>query len=340
MALLSRVNSRKKADESGIGTPYNVRQDVHVSQNLNWEVDDAKSIFVLKQQIGKGAYGSVYRGEFTSGGVVAAKKIHDTKESQGIIKKEVDILRKCKSPYIVNYFGCLHGEPKVEEKEKGFKYPDEGKDAFWILMDYCGGGSVRDHIDATKSPLKEEEVGAICIGVLQGLKYLHSQKIIHRDLKAGNVLLTDDGQVKIADFGISTQLNGTLTGNPKTMIGTTYWMAPEIFSEQYDEKIDMWSLGCTLIEMAEMYPPNWDLKPFQVMLKLPTAPSPHFKDASKFSEKCGQFLTKVLEKDPRKRPSAVELLSDPWIMSQLEKGPQTNQCLKNLVASRPKPQPK
>jgi len=223
----------------------------------------------------------------------------------------------------VNYFGCLQGKPKVEQTKSGseFKYPDEGKEPIWILMDYCAGGSVKDITDATGIPLTEEQVGAVLIGVIQGLIYLHSQKIIHRDLKAGNILLGEDGSVKIADFGISTLITATKTGNAKTMVGTTYWMAPEVMSENYDSKIDIWSLAITAIEMAEMHPPNWNMKPFQLMLKLPKDPPPTLKEPAKFSKEFNNFIMVCLNKDPNKRPGAADLVKHQFIISYLTKGP-------------------
>jgi len=207
----------------------------------------------------------------------------------------------------------------VEEKG-GFKYPDEGKEPLWILMDLCAGGSIKDITDTTGKPMTEEQVACVLIGVIQGLIYLHSAHIIHRDLKAGNILIAEDGSVKLADFGISTQLSATITGNAKTMVGTTYWMAPEIMSEKYDNKIDIWSLGITAIEMAELHPPNWNLKPFQLMLKLPKDPPPTLKEPAKFSKEFNDFLAKCLIKDPAKRPNATNLLQHPFIASQLAKG--------------------
>jgi len=266
------------------------------------------------------------------------KRIHDDKTAQATIKKEIDILRKCNSPFIVNYYGCLQGKAKIEEIKGGFKYPDEGKEPLWILMDFCGGGSVKDITDVTGIPLNEDQVACVLLGVIQGVIYLHSQKIIHRDIKAANILLGEDGSVKIADFGISTQLNAAVTGNAKTMIGTTYWMAPEVMTERYDNRIDVWSLAITAIEMAEMHPPNWHLKPFQLMLKLPKDPPPTLKEPAKFSKEFNEFLAKCLNKDSEKRPSAVQLLQHPFVSSRLAKGvPFIQETLLGFVKSKHAP---
>jgi len=321
MSGIKKGKETQKEDGTGISTPYNFKQETHVDKDLNWEVANPDEVFTVKEQLGKGAYGAVYKAEFTKTGFpVAAKKIYDEKSAQATIKKEVDILKKCHSPFIVNYFGCLQGKTKEESKEgSSFKYPD-GKEPLWILMDFCACGSVKDITDATGKPLSEDQVACVLLGVIQGIIYLHSQNIIHRDLKSGNILLSEDGSVKIADFGISTQLNASVTGNAKTMIGTTYWMAPEVMSERYDQKIDIWSLAITAIEMAELHPPNWNLKPFQLMLKLPKDPPPTLKEPNKFSKDFNDFLAKCLNKDSTKRPSAIQLLQHPFVASRLTKG--------------------
>jgi len=313
-----------KDDGSGISNPYDVKVQFSVGKDLNWEASSPGDVFTLKEQIGKGAFGQVYRAEFKSTRFpIAIKRIAEDSNTQATIFKEVDILRKSNHPHIVNYFGCLQGtDPSKQAKdEKGrFSYPDSQDRAAWILMDYCAGGSIRDYLD-TSGNLTEVQLAAVMIDVLQGLNYLHNQKIIHRDLKAANILLSEDGNVKIADFGISTQLNATVTGNPKTMVGTTYWMAPEILSEKYDYKIDLWSLGITTIEMAEGHPPNWHLKPFQLMLKMPKDDPPTFKNPEKFSKELRDFVYLCLMKDPSKRPDTMKLLQSSFIMKYAEKGP-------------------
>jgi serine/threonine protein kinase len=210
------------------------------------------------------------------------------------------------------------------KKSKSFSaiQEDTGPQPLWILMDYCSGGSIRDYMDTTGKTLTEQETSCILVGVLQGLAYLHSQNIIHRDLKAANILINQDGQVKIADFGISTQLNATITGNAKTMVGTTYWMAPEILEEKYTYKIDLWSVGITTIEMLENHPPHWDIKPFQLILKLPKEPSPTFKQPEKFSSQANNFIKECLIKNPIKRPDSKMLIQHPFILETINKGTQ------------------
>jgi len=302
-----------------------------------------KELLTPKEVLGRGAYGQVYLAELKSSGFkVAAKLVHDDDQAKDTIKKEVDILKRCNSPFIVNYFGCVipipapaqsppaDGKKDTKKDAKGKKTTSNnnseismGANGVWILMDYCGGGSIRDYMDATSKVLNEYETSCVLIGVIQGIAYLHSQRIIHRDLKAANILLTEDGQVKIADFGISTQLSATITGNAKTMIGTTYWMAPEVVAESYTHKIDMWSMAITGIEMAENHPPWWDMKPFQVILKLPKENPPTLRSPSSFSKEFNSFLDVCLKKDPQQRPNADLLLQSPFILNALGQGTQT-----------------
>eukprot|EP01114_Cavostelium_apophysatum_P020710 TRINITY_DN701_c0_g1_i1.p1 TRINITY_DN701_c0_g1~~TRINITY_DN701_c0_g1_i1.p1 ORF type:complete len:358 (+),score=89.20 TRINITY_DN701_c0_g1_i1:20-1093(+) len=319
-------SSIKADDGSGISTPYDVKHNLRVGTDLNWDASSPEDVFTIEKQIGKGAYGVVFRAVFKSSGFrIAVKKVVEDKNTQAKIQQEVDILKKSNHLHIVNYFGCVIGKDPPKKDDKSFQYPDSNEKAVWILMDFCGGGSIRDYMDGDetkgipKAVLTEAQVAAVMVGVLQGLDYLHSQKVIHRDMKAANILLSEDGVVKIADFGISTQLNATVTGNQKTMIGTTYWMAPEILKEHYNYKIDIWSLGITAIEMAEGHPPNWQLKPFQLMMRLPnmTEPPP-MKNPAQFSAEFRQFTQACLQIDPDKRPSAKQLLQTPFIMKHAD----------------------
>lgn len=162
---------------------------------------------------------------------------------------------------------------------------------------------------STTNPLLEEYIKIIICGALKGLEFLHSSKKLHRDIKAGNILLTEYGGIKLADFGVSAQLTDH-TLKRRTVIGTPYWMAPEIFQEiAYNEKADIWSVGITAIELAEGYPPLSDVHPMRAIFLIPSAPPPHLKNQDAFSSEFNDFLTKCLQKDPEKRSSATELLA-------------------------------
>jgi len=184
-------------------------------------------------------------------------------------------------------------------------------------MDYCAAGSLKDFMRKTGKNLSEDQAGAALVGSLKGIHYLHTSKIIHRDLKAANILMNQQGEVKIADFGVSYELENKTKA--QTLIGTPYWMAPEILNESYNNKIDIWSLGITVIELIEGDPPNWDLKPFQLVLKLPIDPPPKLKNPAKVSKELNEFIALCLQKDSEKRPSADKLLLNPFIMKYFAK---------------------
>jgi len=200
------------------------------------------------------------------------------------------------------------------------------------LMDYCGLGSVRDLMTTLERSLTEPEIAAVCKGAISGLDYLHSHpnnKIIHRDVKAANILLTEEAEVKIADFGVSAQLETATKTEEQT--GTPLWMAPEVLLNQkggYGCKCDIWSLGITAIEMAEKYPPNSDMHPLRAMKLIPTKPPPTFSKPESFSTSFQDFVAKCLTKDPTTRPSANELSKHPFI-----KQAKDTEVLKNLVTS-------
>jgi serine/threonine protein kinase len=180
--------------------------------------------------------------------------------------------------------------------------------------------------------LNEDQIAAICAHMIKGLIYLHSHHIVHRDLKAGNVLLTKDGKAKLADFGVSAKLTKTLE-KKKTIVGSPYWMAPEVITvtkdnqEGYDMKADIWSLGITAIEMAEQKPPLFEIASLRVIFLIPVREPPTLKDQAKWSDQFNDFISICLQKDARKRPSSIELLQHPFI----QKGLQKDYILKDLV---------
>lgn len=188
-------------------------------------------------------------------------------------------------------------------------------------MEYCGAGSVTDLVKSTKGQsLKEEWIAYICREILRGLSYLHSNKVIHRDIKGQNVLLTDNAEVKLVDFGVSAQLDRTI-GRRNTFIGTPYWMAPEVIAcdenpdATYDNRSDLWSLGITALEMAESQPPLCDLHPMRALFLIPRNPPPRLK-SKKWSKKFHGFIDTVLVKDYHQRPYTEQLLKAPFIKEQ------------------------
>lgn len=201
--------------------------------------DDPTAVFEMLQLLGEGSYGRVYKARHVpTQKIVAVKKVLcEAAHELDDLMKEIEILRSCKSPFITGYAGS-------------YRAPDR---EFWVIMEYCAGGSLGDLMHATEQPLSEALVAVCTASVLLGLDYLHKNRAIHRDIKCGNVLLTGDGRATLADFGVSAKLNSTI-GKANTVIGTPFWMAPEVIQEDnpYDGKADIWSLGITVIEMAEV----------------------------------------------------------------------------------------
>jgi len=178
-------------------------------------------------------------------------------------------------------------------------------------MEYCAGGSIRTIIETCNSPLNKEQIAYVAQNTLKGLFYLHSKEIIHRDVKAANILITEDAIVKLADFGVSQQV-----GKAQEIIGSPLWMAPEvILNREYDKRCDIWSLGITVIEIADGLPPHSDMNYMRAMKMVPNRPPPTLNDPTKWPTELNNFLAKCLQKDPSKRPYSDQLFTDPFILS-------------------------
>jgi len=188
----------------------------------------------------------------------------------------------------------------------------------WILMEYCSLGSLRDLMDISCRALTEHQIAWICHETLKGLIYLHTLQILHRDLKSANILLNMEGEVKIADFGVSEKLQSASKSDE--VIGTPHWMAPEVVTAaRYHPKCDIWSLGITIIELAEGAPPHHDLSPMAVLGGLSARPSPTLRNPSHWSPNFLDIVAKCLTKDPDLRPSAMSLFqSHPFVQTPPE----------------------
>jgi len=273
---------------------------------------DPAGIFDLMEVVGNGTYGQVYKGRHTKTGQLAAIKVMDvTEDEEEEIKLEINVLKKYSHHRnIATYYGAFIK-----------KSPPGKDDQLWLVMEYCGAGSVTDLVKSIKARgLKEDWIAYICREVLRGLTHLHACKVIHRDIKGQNVLLTDNAEVKLVDFGVSAQLDRTI-GRRNTFIGTPYWMAPEVIAcdenpdATYDNRSDLWSLGITAIEMAEAQPPLCDMHPMRALFLIPRNPPPRLK-SKRWSSKFKNFIETVLVKDYHQRPYTDQLLKHPFVRDQ------------------------
>ncbi|CAK7326221.1 unnamed protein product [Dovyalis caffra] len=261
--------------------------------------EDPTTKYELLNELGKGSYGAVYKArDLRTSELVAIKVISLTEGEEGYeeIRGEIEMLQQCSHANVVRYLGSYQGEEYL-----------------WIVMEYCGGGSVADLMNVMEEPLEEYQIAYICREALKGLAYLHSIFKVHRDIKGGNILLTEQGEVKLGDFGVAAQLTRTMSKR-NTFIGTPHWMAPEVIQEsRYDGKVDVWALGVSAIEMAEGLPPRSAVHPMRVLFMISIEPAPMLEDKEKWSLVFHDFVAKCLTKEPRSRPTASEMLKHKFI---------------------------
>ncbi|XP_061643273.1 TRAF2 and NCK-interacting protein kinase isoform X3 [Phyllopteryx taeniolatus] len=270
---------------------------------------DPAGIFELVEVVGNGTYGQVYKGRHVKTGQMAAIKVMEvTEEEEEEIKLEINMLKSYSHHRnIATYYGAF-----VKKSPAGQDHQ------LWLVMEYCGAGSVTDLVKKTKGNcLKEDWIAYICREVLRGLSHLHSHHVIHRDIKGQNVLLTENAEVKLVDFGVSAQLDKTI-GRRNTFIGTPYWMAPEVIAcdenpeATYDYRSDLWSLGITALEMAEGAPPLCDMHPMRALFLIPRNPPPRLK-SKKWSKRFLSFIDSCLVKNHLHRPTTDVLLRHAFI---------------------------
>ncbi|CAH8464850.1 unnamed protein product [Schistosoma margrebowiei] len=278
--------------------------------------NDPKEEYKILAPIGSGTYGDVFKAVHRERRTLVAVKVMkiDLKDDIRSICQEIHTLRECRHPNIVQFYGSYLRNNKL-----------------WICMEYCGGQSMQDIYLYTRRPLEEDCIAFVSRETLQGLNFMHNRGRIHRDIKGANILLTDNGHVKVADFGVAAQLN-TSIAKRTTLIGTPYWMAPEVASIEsrgsgYDGKCDIWGVGITAIEYAELQPPMFDLDPRKALQILGSRnyKPPSLQDRHKWSPLFHSFIKCCLIKAERRRPDAATMLTHNFV---------TNPHLSTLLTQR------
>ncbi|XP_069773714.1 STE20-like serine/threonine-protein kinase isoform X2 [Narcine bancroftii] len=289
-----------------------VRQYEHLKRDV-----DPEDVWTVVGELGDGAFGKVFKALNKETGAAAAAKVISCLNEEELedYMVEINILGSCDHPNIVKLLDAFYFDNNL-----------------WIQTEFCTGGAVDAIMLELERGLTEPQIRVICRQMLEALNYLHDNKIIHRDLKAGNVLLTLEGDIKLADFGVSAKNTQTIQRRT-SFIGTPYWMAPEVVQCEttkdvpYDHKADIWSLGITLIELAEMEPPHHELNPMRVLLKITKAPPPTLALPSQWSLDFKDFLRKALEKNVDVRWCVKQLLQHPFVASV-----SSNKPIRELIA--------
>ncbi|TGZ62787.1 hypothetical protein CRM22_007252 [Opisthorchis felineus] len=279
---------------------------------------DPDEVWEVIGELGDGAYGKVYKAKQRKGETLTAlKKVEfDSEVALEDFMVEIDILTEFKHPNIISLLEVYIYDSKL-----------------WMFLELCDGGALDSIMTTLEKPLNERQIRFVAREVLAGLKFLHENLIIHRDMKAGNILLTSANEVKLADFGVSAFLANEKQKRD-TFIGSPYWMAPEVIAcealkeSPYNWKADVWSFGITLIELAQMRPPYNDINPTRVLLKITKSDPPTLAKPRFWSNEFSDLLSRCLQKDPNKRAECSELLSDPFVANLSEKD---RECIKLLM---------
>eukprot|EP01125_Pyxidicula_operculata_P020160 TRINITY_DN73_c0_g1_i1.p1 TRINITY_DN73_c0_g1~~TRINITY_DN73_c0_g1_i1.p1 ORF type:complete len:1023 (-),score=327.02 TRINITY_DN73_c0_g1_i1:528-3596(-) len=260
--------------------------------------DNPHELFINFSKLGEGAAGEVFLATQVKDNIkVAVKKMELTKENLKLLITEIHIMKTSNHHSIVGYYDSFVIENHL-----------------WVAMEYMDGGCLTDILEEFENvPLTEEQISYICRQTLEGLAYIHSLNRIHRDIKSDNLLLNTEGAVKIADFGYAAQLTDNKEKR-KTIVGTPYWMAPELIrGQEYTDRVDIWSLGIMIMEMAEGEPPYMEYPPLRALLHITTKGIPDLRDPDQWSAEFQEFVSRCLDINQDNRPDAKELLTHPFI---------------------------
>ncbi|KAJ2724331.1 Protein kinase C signaling pathway involved MAPKK protein [Coemansia sp. Benny D115] len=262
----------------------------------------------VMRKLGEGSVGTVHKVEYLPLKKIMARKlmaVYPDETNHKQILRELKLLEQCQSPYIVKFFGAYHSA-------------DDDGQSIAICMEYCSGGSleaVYKRLGRLGRRIGENVLGQVALAVLSGLVSLHANKVIHRDVKPSNIVITGRGEFKLCDFGVSGELVDSIA---QTFVGTSYYMAPErIQGDRYAVQSDVWSLGLTLIEVSQNkfpFPPpgHPQLSVIELLEYITHMPAPEM-DPAAFSDECCDFVRQCLIKDPRLRPTPSQLLTHPFI---------------------------
>lgn len=245
-------------------------------------------------------------GEGSTGIVCIATEKHSGKQ---VAVKKMDLRKQQRRELLFNEVVIMrdYHHENVVDMYNSYLVGDE----LWVVMEFLEGGALTDIVTHTR--MNEEQIATVCLSVLKALSYLHTQGVIHRDIKSDSILLTSDGRIKLSDFGFCAQVSKEVPKR-KSLVGTPYWMAPEVISRlPYGTEVDIWSLGIMVIEMVDGEPPYFNEPPLQAMRRIRDNLPPRLKESHKVSTVLRSFLDLMLVREPSQRATAQELLQHPFL---------------------------
>lgn len=292
---VNQSSVRQQIDQAGTSSS---EDPIDVREALNHIVDhdDPLTKYTGYTLIGEGSTGNVFSSvEKDTGRQVAIKKMDLTKQQRReLLFNEAATMKFFKHPNIVKMFNSYLVDNEL-----------------WLVLEYLEGGALTDIV--TNMSMNEQQIATVCVQCLQALAFLHNEGLIHRDIKSDSILLARDGSVKLSDFGFCAQVSAQVPRR-RSLVGTPYWLSPEIISRQsYGPEVDIWSMGIMIIEMVDGEPPFYNEPPIQAMKRIRDMPPPKLQNQSRISPCLGDFLSRMLIKEPSQRATARELLQHPFL---------------------------